>query len=238
MIKQKIFCALLALNIPTAAFGADDPSMIVTGVGEVRIIPDSAHINLSVETKAKDARLARKKNAEEMNRVTALLEGNFKIEKKDMQSSHFNISPDHQYDPKTGKSTLTGFRVSHQLTVKIRNLEKAGEIIDKVTIAGSEEKMLNFNGITFGSEKQKEYELLALDDAMKSADTRAQRLAKSAKRNLGSVIKVIDQAATMGSVPSPRAEVFAIADQKMAGTGINPGEQTITARVTVEYQLK
>ena len=49
------------------------------------------------------------------------------VESKDIQTANYNVYP--QYDYTDGKSALKGYQVSQNVTVKIRNLDKADQIL-------------------------------------------------------------------------------------------------------------
>jgi uncharacterized protein YggE len=105
----------------------------VTGVGEVKAIPDTALVNLGIVTENTILESARRENAVRTNAVINAL-GSMGIDKKNISTGAFSIDP--LYDFIDGKQTFRGYRVSNILTVTIEDIARAGEVIDKATFAG------------------------------------------------------------------------------------------------------
>ncbi len=95
------------------------------------------------------------------------------IEKRDMQTSQFSVYPVYEQmrpedRPQTPK--IGGYRVQNQLTVKVRDLDALGGILDKVVTLGSNQ----LSGIRFAIDEPQPL----LDDARKKAVEDALRKAK------------------------------------------------------------
>lgn len=235
---KKFLFILLAMLSTANLFAAEDRIVSVRGEGEVKIKPDMAIMNLNVTTKAKDAKAAQEKNAQEMIRVNKIIKDDFKIESKDIQTAQFSLQPDYRYE-QDGKRTFLGFNVIHSLTVKVKKLEKLGEIMDTVVGKGSENKSVSLDGITFDTEKRKEFELQALENAMNNARDRAEALAKFAKKSLNGVRRISDSNISyhpfMGQPRMAMAKAEMVGDS--ASTQIQAGEIVVNSQVSVEYDL-
>jgi len=169
----------LRTNFSTAAsvtvsahYGNISQSLTVTGTGIVKVKPDFATINLSVETKDKNLESAQKENAKIVERlVDALALQN--ISKEDIMTNWFNIYP--EYDYNFGQR-LTGHRVSNHLSVKVRDVENVGKIIDLATATGAN----IVSGVQFGIENNSAAYNEALIKAIDSARQKAAVLAAAA----------------------------------------------------------
>jgi uncharacterized protein YggE len=209
----------------------------VRGEGEVSTKPDMADITLQVSSKAKDAKTAQSKNAKEMARVEKVLKDQFKIESKEIQTSHFQVNPEYNYD-QNGKRSFLGFRADHGLMVNVKKIDQLGAILDALIGKGSEDLSVQLNGINFGSSKRKELELKALEGAMQSAQLRAEALAGYAKKKIRGVLRITDS--RLGYAPPPMLGgimQMKAADVQMESTQISTGEVKIQANVSVEYEI-
>src|SRR5262249_12123188 len=123
---------------------APEGRVIVTGEGEVAVAPDHAQITSGVTTRAKGVREATDANSKVMAAVTAaLLEAG--IEQKDIQTSRFSIQPVYAPQGPSTEPKLSGYSVSNQVRVKIREIGKIGEILDRLITAGA----TDLGGIAF-----------------------------------------------------------------------------------------
>ena len=112
----------------------------VLGHGEVKARPDTATIQIGIDTEAANAKDALAQNNTQAQALQQKL-AELKIDTKDIQTSNFSISPTYGNDGRQ----VTGYRVSNVVTVTIRNLDSAGTLLDQVVQAGAN----NIYGISF-----------------------------------------------------------------------------------------
>ena len=98
----------------------------VEAEGKVTVKPDVAMTDMGMTVEGKTVAEAQQKNTETMNKLSARLK-DLGIEAKDIQTTYYNIYPQYDYDD--GKQTLRGYQVDQNLTVKIRDLEKANQVL-------------------------------------------------------------------------------------------------------------
>jgi uncharacterized protein len=209
----------------------------VRGEGEVATKPDMADVTLQVSSKAKDAKTAQSKNAKEMARVEKVLKDQFKIESKEIQTTHFQVNPEYNYE-QNGKRIFLGFRADHGLLVNVKKIDQLGAVLDALIGKGSEDLSVQLNGVNFGTVKRKELELKALEGAMQSAQQRAEALAGYAKKKIRGVLRITDS--QLGYAPPPMmAGIMQMkaADAQMESTQISAGEVKVQANVAVEYEF-
>ena len=89
---------------------------------------------MGVVTENVSLEAARRENALKTASVINTL-ANMGIEKKQISTGAFSIDP--LYDFIDGRQTFRGYRVSNILTVTIKDIARAGEVIDKATFAGA-----------------------------------------------------------------------------------------------------
>ncbi len=200
----------------------------VVGVGEVNASPDTAHVQMGVETEAKTAQEALRQNTIQATRVISQLE-ELGVAKKDIQTSNFNISS--VYDNNGRK--VTGYRVENTVSVTIRDMEQAGELLDEVVSMGAN----RIYGISFSVEEPEDILAQAREKAMDNALERATQLAKAGGASVGQVLIITEN---IGSAPQPMpmmARGFAESDA-MSAAPVEPGQQAFLVQVQVTYELK
>ena len=141
MKRSVALAAFLALFVmaPTSSMAQDEsPRIEVTGLGENDVAPDMAVITLSVTREEKTARAALDTNNEAMAAVLeAMREAG--VEDRDLQTSGFSINPRIVYPGKDDRDetpTIVGYSVSNSLTVRIRDLQLLGAILDRAVTLG------------------------------------------------------------------------------------------------------
>ena len=105
--------------------------IIVTGLGSVRVPPVYAQIRSGVTTRANTVKEANDANSKLMGTITGALLASA-IAQTDIQTSRFSIQPVYA-PPKPGvEPKLTGYSVSNQVVVNVREISKLGDILDRV----------------------------------------------------------------------------------------------------------
>jgi uncharacterized protein YggE len=199
----------------------------VVGHAEIQGRPDTAIIQIGVDTEAKTAKEALDLNSKQSAAVQKKLT-DLGIDVKDIQTSGFSIYPTYATDGRQ----LTGYRVGNAVTVKIRSLDKAGALLDQVVQAGAN----SISGINFTIDNPRTLQDQAREQAMSDAKTRADLLAKAGGASVGDVLIITENVGSM-VVPMPMAARVAGAQDSMA-VPIQPGQQTIAIDVQVTYALK
>lgn len=139
------------------------------------------------------------------------------------------IAPDYP-----GKRTLTGYEITQSLTVKVRNLETIGQIIEKATEAGSNQ----IGNLQFIIDKPDELQNQARTEAIAKAKQKAQTLAGQLGVKLARIVNFSENS----YVPSARMDYYAKEVSMEADAGMAPqietGQNKITASVYITYELK
>lgn len=219
---------IFALLIATVAFvplnaSAADKTVTVTGEATVSVAPDTAVIRIGVTSQGKTAREASDANSHKMTTVLAAIKENG-IPDRDVQTSRLTLQP--QYDAnKAGPAHLLGFQVTNQVTVKIRDIDKLPNILDKAIGAGANE----MSGIEFVVSEQSKLLDQARDEAVADAHRKAALYAKAGGAKLGAVVSITEE----GVAAPPRP----IAALRASGVPVAPGERELRAVVTVSYEL-
>jgi uncharacterized protein len=224
MISRILFASIVSIvSLAPLPSLAVEKLVTVTGEATVAIAPDAAMIRIGVSSQDKTAREASDANAKQMTAVLAAIKSN-NIADRDIQTSRLSLQP--QYDPnKSGTARLTGFQATNQVTVKIREIGRLAAVLDSAIAAGANE----MSGIEFIVSDQSKLLDRARDDAIADAHRKADLYAKAAGSRLGHVVAISEE----GSAP-PQRPMQAL---RAGAVPIAPGEQTLTAAVTVSYEL-
>nr|MBR4279743.1 SIMPL domain-containing protein [Clostridia bacterium] len=234
---MKKFLALmlsLTLLLPCLACAdsftaADGATITVTGSATVTLKSDYARVSVGVSTKAKTVEEASKQNTEAIHTVIAALK-DAGVKEDDIATSNYSVSADYDYSS-FGSQKLTGYNVTNQLNVIIRDMEHIGATLDKATAAGAN----NIYNIQFLSTQadaaQDEASSYAVQDAMR----RARLLADAAGLTLGSIVSISDSAGGF-SVQTRSYKSSLQAD--MVSNSILPDDASVSASVTMVFELR
>jgi uncharacterized protein YggE len=214
---------LIVAGLAVAPVHAAEKLVTVTGEATIAVAPDTAMMRIGVSSQDKTAREASEANARQMTAVLNAIK-NAGVGDRDIQTSRLSLQP--QYDPnKGGTARLTGFQASNQVTVRIRDIDKLPNVLDRAIAAGANE----MSGIEFVVSEQSKLLDQARDDAIADARRKAELYAKAAGAKLGHVVSITEE----GSAPPPRP----MQAMRAGAVPIAPGEQTLRAMVTVSYEL-
>jgi uncharacterized protein YggE len=222
----------MGLAIGSAAAAADEKrlerTVTVSAAGQVAAEPDMARISTGVVTEATTAREALTRNSAAMTKLIAGLKENG-IDAKDIQTSAFHVEPRYNNPLEGQTAVITGYRVTNQLEVTARDLERLGEVMDALIVLGANQ----MSGLAFDVSKAETLKDDARKDAIANAFRRAKLYAQAAGAEVGEVIAIAEEAAQFQPVGMPMARAM-----KSEAVPVERGSQTLEARVTVTWALK
>ena len=224
--------SLLAAFSPAAA-RADSPHTIsVSGEGEAKAVPNQAQLSLGVTTVAPSAGAALAENARKMNGVFAAL-ARLGVPERAIQTSNFSVSP--QYPPynqnNVGPQKIVGYQVANQVDVTIEDVKSLGPTLDALVAAGSNQ----INAVGFSIRDPQSLLATARAAAVADAIRRAQTYAKAAGVTLGPILTIQEGGA---DVPRPMFRMAALAENAIGPTPTAAGEQSVTASVSIVFEIK
>lgn len=228
-----IVVAVAALAVrPGPAVGAPttdgEPALhtiTVSATGAVTLVPDVARVSVGVTVTKPTVKAARAAAGKSMNAIIASLKA-LGIDEKDIKTSGIDLSP--QYN-NASTPKIVGYRMSEQLQVTVRDLDKAGDVVDTATAKGATE----VNGLWFEVGEPAKAMDQARAAAIAQARTSAQAMASAAGVSLGAVVSISESSA---SYPQPYARASAVALDS-AATPVQPGTQDVQATVTVIFEI-
>jgi uncharacterized protein YggE len=210
-----------------AAPTASDPAthtISVSGTGKVTVVPDVARVNLGVTMNQPTVKAARASAAQSMTEIIAAIKA-LGVADADIQTTGLSLYP--QYA--NGSTTrIAGYTISEQVQVTIRDLDKAGDVVDAATAQGANA----VNGISFESGDPVKAQDDARAAAVAAAKVSAQAMAKAGDVSLGGVVSITDASPTSPIWYAPAAGAM-----KDLATPVQPGTQDLTATVTVVFAI-
>ena len=193
-------------NITVNNPGADQSGISVSGTGEVTGTPDTLSVDIGVSVLGKTVADAVAEAADKADALINVLKDQG-VEERDITTANYSIYPEYDYRGNTER--LVGYRVNNTVRVKIRDLDRAGDIIDAAVAAARE---------------------AAWNDAL----AKARQLAELSGQPLGPVISITE---TVSRPPTPVFFEGDFAATRVASTPIEPGTSSVTISLQVHFAL-
>ena len=221
-------------NMASAMINISDQTIgiWVTGNGKVTADPDLAILTLGVEARRQTISAARSDAAQAMTSIMYSLMKQGVVE-NDIRTIRFSIQPDYKYDERTRRQILTGYQVSNTVTVKIRDLDSVGDVIDASASAGGDTTRIQ--GIQFTIENPAALESQAREKAVKDALAKAQQFATLTGVSLGKLVYITEDSTYVRPIPVSRAmSMDAVAG---APTPISSGELDVQVSIKAGFGI-
>jgi len=221
------FLALL-LAVPAARADEASPSITVMGTGTASGTPDIAEVSTGVVTQAPTAAQAMSQNSATMELVLKAIRAQG-VADRDVQTTNVSIVPVRaQSSPSRPQpAAVTGYEVTNQVHVKVRNLTSLGRLIDTLVSQGANA----LGGIAFSIADPAPLLDQARTKAIADARQKAQVFATAAGAKLGRVLAIKD---TASGAPHPMAARM----MASAPVPIAAGEQELEVSISVTYALE
>ena len=229
---------VLAAAVPMTAqaaevqIAAQGPVVELTVNEIVYSAPDVAQIGAGVITRAATAQQAVQQNAQAMERLVERMRA-LGIERRDIQTSNFNLNPDYRHNPQTGEQSFSGYTVHNQVSVKLRKLARAGEVLDALVAAGAN----NIHGPNFMLEDDAASRGEARTAAFASGKAMAENYARMAGYSGVRLLEVSESFQAYMRPPPPMAMMARGESSMDASTPIEPGEVGTGVTIMVKYEM-
>jgi uncharacterized protein YggE len=214
----------------------------VSGEGEVVAVPDLATFTFSAVETAKTVNVARDAATLSINKALEIVK-KAGVPESDIKTAGYSISPKYEYSGgdcneyrcTTGKQTFVGYEVNQTIEVKVRDLNKVGQLFADVSASGVKQ----LGNIAFTVESQE----LLKEKARNEAITKARKQADDLADSLGVKLVRITSFNEGGVYPVP---YYAKGGDMMASVSARPeaapsvpvGEQKIVSNVSITYQIR
>ncbi|MDI9521184.1 MAG: SIMPL domain-containing protein [Bacillota bacterium] len=233
---KKIITALLVFtlifSLTLTAFAEDEGKLTVPGSYTVLLQADTATIEIGARTQAKTVAKAQEENNAIMDAlIKKLTEMGYTSD--DIRTTQFYIGfeQDYSYSSLSQQNENDNFVVTNMIAVTVRDLSKLSQVIDAAAAAGAN----NAYNLTFSSSKTKEAYYEALKLAVEDAAEKAKVLAQAGGRELG---EILTMEASDGFRDYGFENRMVFAEDSAKATPILPGNLSLTANVSITFELK
>ncbi|MGH3722769.1 MAG: SIMPL domain-containing protein [Mycobacterium sp.] len=145
---------------------------------------------------------------------------------EDVRTASMSVHP--QFDG----NRVTGYAADNSVRITVRDLSKVSEVLDRAISAGGDAAQLS--GVSFDLQDSTALDTLARDSAFADAKARAEQYARLSDATLGRVVRVEDTG--QNSAPTMRMATMAMRSAP-AGPPVEAGQQTVSAHITVAWEL-
>jgi uncharacterized protein len=214
----------------------------VTGEGEVMSVPDIGQFSFSVNEAGTDAKIAREALTTKTEAILNYLK-EAGVEEKDIKTESYNLYPKYKYESRPcafgsycppGEQIQDGFEVSQMVRVKVRDIDKAGELLTNVGDKGA----TNISGLDFTIDDPDALKAEARELAIADAKAKAEALAEDLGVRLVKMVGYNED----GNYPMPYygmgGDMVAQESAKSSDVAIPVGENETVSRVTITYQIR
>ncbi|OBF86803.1 hypothetical protein A5791_20430 [Mycobacterium sp. 852002-51163_SCH5372311] len=222
------FAALSGCDSHTAkAPGANPRQVTVFGSGKVQGVPDTLTADVAIEFTAPDVTSAMNHTNERQQAVINALVG-AGLDRKDIRTTQVSLQP--QYNGPSGTTTITGYRASNGIEVKIHPTGAASKLLDLIVSTGGDATRIGSVSYSIADDSQLVKDARAR--AFQDAKNRAEQYAQLSGLRLGRVLSISEgtgAAPVTGAPPAP--------PRGMAAVPLEPGQQTVNFTVTAVWEL-
>ncbi len=202
----------------------------VSGAGEATGAPDVVEVDVGVSVLADTVAEAASTASERGQAVVAAL-ASAGVADADMHTADYSIQP--EYDYSENRQRLVGYRVGNTLRAKVRDVVRAGDIVDAVASAGGDHARVN--GLRYAIEDDEALQAAAREAAWRDATSKAEQLARLAGQALGAATS-ITETVKGPAIPMPRMMAADMGMEKGA-TPIQGGTSSVWVNLEVEFSL-
>ncbi len=217
--------------IPYRAPITDQPGISVNGTGVVSASPDMLNLQVGVQTQRDSLEAAQSEASDKMNAMMEQLK-NAGVDEKDISTAQYSVEPVMVYRDNQ-PPVVTGFRVTNIVNVKLRDITRAGKLIDDLVKSGAN----TVYGLSFGFSDPAALMRQARERAMQDARAKAEQLASLGGVTLGTPIMITEGITSTPPPVIPMAAAGSARDTASA-TPIQPGQQEVRVEVQVIYSIK
>jgi len=210
------------------------------GQGQVTAVPDTATIDAGVTQTTANVTDAKNQTDSTVNKLITAVK-KLGVSDNEIKTTNYSVNPN--YSPNTiepmggvmipgGNNNITGYTVTQNLEIKIKQTDKTNSVIDAVTANGA--NLVGGINFTFSDDLQNKLENQAREIAVAQAKNKAENLAHAAGLHLGRIVNVVENS----NFPRimPMAGVLSKTDQAQSSANVTPGENTVSITVTLYYE--
>lgn len=198
----------------------------VHGVGTVTVRPDTADVNVGVRVSAPTASEALDRASLSATALIAAVK-DAGVDEDDITTTEVSV-----YAMYSSDNLITAYIASNSVVVTVREIDRAGEIIDAAAAAAGDD--ITISGITFYVDETESVISEARTEAVQNARARAAAYAAAGDVELGQVLSIVETS-------SRTWPIYASGSDTEGGGAVDvpiePGSQDLSVDVTVVFVL-
>lgn len=222
---------------------APSNAITVVGDGEVFAVPDTAEFTFTILEEALTSAEVQATATEKANlAIKALVD--LGIEEKDIKTVAYNLSPKYEWKADTTcvrypcpqTQHQVGFELNQTVLVKVRDLDRAGEMLELVTSKG----VSSVSGLTFTIADEDNLKADARKQAIDDARAKAEKLASDLGVSLVRIVGFYEGGDDMPMMYAREMSAdagFGAVDQK-ALPNVPAGENRVVSNVSITYEIR
>ncbi len=218
--------------VPLGQPNTSQPNTIQAGAdGKFEAPPDTLLVQFNISAQESNSRAAYDRASKAAEQVRALLRSNG-IDPKQAHVGAFSVEP--VFDWRSPQRKLVGYRVSTSVELKIRDLAKAGPIVEQ--LAGIE--TAGNQSVSYTLEDMEAAKNKAVQDAFRRARSEAEALAQAAGRAVGELSYASIDSIQQGPIFMRTMAAKAAPAEQAPTAEFTPQTVTVTAHVSAVFTLK
>lgn len=230
-----VFAIALSATSALAQNAVDRPLITVTGQAEIMVVPDEVAFNLRVVTMDKELPAAQAKNDQIVKTLLALAR-KYQIPPTQVQTGHISVSQRFSDEDATKKPPVfLGYTVTKGVGIILKDVSKAEELLADIFKSG----VSSIDGVYFRTSQLRKYKDQARAMAIKAAQEKAAALTKEIGQSIGKAYSITEDEPSYASAQNNN---FSIVTRSGSSSDeestLALGQISITARVTVSFELK
>lgn len=211
------------------------PSIEVSGMGELKVVPDEIVLLFGIETQDMSLDKAKTDNDSRARKILSLLK-ELQIDPKDVQTDYVSISP--QYERDVSEPEFRGYKVSVSIQVLLHDTAKYDELVTKALIAGAN----HLHSVDFRTSEERKNRDEARRMALIAARKKAEKMAAALNCRIGKPLSIVENRLSSyfggghfisNSVMESAEEISEDADQSTLALG----RMSVKATVSVRFEL-
>lgn len=233
IMNKRIILAAVLFSTPAfaqqAATNTPIPQIGVSSRGEVKVVPDRATVQMSVQTRAQTAAAAAADNATKQKAVIEALRA-LGIAANDISTSNYSVYPEQRYQ-ENREAVTVGYNVTNTLSVELKSVALVGRAIDAALAKGANMiTSLQFHASNTESARQE-----AIAQAVRKARADADAAARAAEGTITGLLE-LNIGAYYAPPPRPMEMQLKSADASQS-TPISAGDQTVSVDISTRWRF-
>ena len=226
LLAASILATPAAAEVQVTAGG---PIVELTVNENVEAEPDLVTVSAGVTTQARTAVEAMAANATQMTAVIDRIK-QLGIAERDIQTTGITLGAMYDYNQQTQRQVFRGYQASNRVSVKLRQIDRTGEVLDALVAAGA----TDLGGPDWSIDDDTAARAQARRQAMETARAQALEYARAAGYSDVRLLEISETIAPQP--PMPFLRNVARAEVAQAASPVQPGlvQAGVTVRVTYE----